>query len=328
MENKNKELTISKQAKDLALLKESTDLKDKSLVLDKDIDVVKSNFEYMKKYAELVKKQMEPNVDYGVIIAGNKPVLLKPGMEKVLLSYGLFADTKILTEKIELNEKFVFYKVKAKLVAANGKVISTGYGSCNNREKAKIGMNFYDSINSVMKIAIKRAKMDATLGIGAFSGVFTQDLEDKVLGEKKASPTFSVSASKNHALKFYSECYKYFYGATRRFNEEEKAKVKPIINKAISDFKVEFKKPEFLIQKNRTHEDLDNIFNIFKFLTEKEKQIETRKKAAENGIIKTMISQIPDRPKVQPPSAEELLLERQIKDLEKRIAEDKAKENK
>ncbi len=253
----------------------NTIIKDsKDLIVKQDIDGMKKAFHHMKQFAQLVKQDMEPNVDYGVIIKGEKPTLLKPGMEKILLAYGLYAELEQLAERIDMPEKFVFYKFKATLKTANGTIVSVGLGSCNNREKAKLGMNFYDAINSVMKIAIKRAKMDATLGLGAFSGVFTQDMDDNLVNKgevKEVAKTFTTTASKNHMLIFYGECYKYFFGRTGKFEPKEKEQVKPIIAATIEKFKKDFNQPDFSIHKSRTHSDLDNLFNIFKELAEVEK---------------------------------------------------------
>ena len=127
----------------------------------------------------LQKEVLEENVDYGWPGGrqpGQKPSLYKSGAEKLLRLFRLIPKFDILAE-IE-REDFIMYKVKCILKTRTGIVVGEGFGACNSREKSGWDENPWKHQNSILKIAKKRAFVDATLtGLGA-SNVFTQDLED------------------------------------------------------------------------------------------------------------------------------------------------------
>lgn len=276
MENKNNNsqvLELDNRAIKLAELEQSNNATGKDLILSKDIKTMGDQFEFMKGFAKLVKDNLELNVDYGkAFSSSSKNVLLKSGMEKILLSYGLYAELTELKEMIDFNKKFVFYKFKATLKTKNGSVISVGYGSANNFEKAKKSMDFYTAINNLMKIAIKRAKMDAVLGLGAFSGVFTQDFGDNDNDSYKAAPEKekTVVATPNDGKVIYINCLRYYFARERgNFTEAEKLVVEPIIKEAIALFNKSFLKSVVALdQATNTAAELEAIFGIFKKITD------------------------------------------------------------
>lgn len=102
----------------------------------------------------------------------SKPSLLKPGAEKFASLFKLTARFMRDTETCEMagNEPGLFC-FKCELVDNNGRVVAEGRGACSSSEK-------YENMNNAIKIAQKRAQIDATLRYGSLSGVFTQDLED------------------------------------------------------------------------------------------------------------------------------------------------------
>ena len=57
-------------------------------------------------------------------------------------------------------------------------LITEGLGSCNTRERKYLKMDPYTMDNTVLKMAKKRALVDAALLVASLSDVFTQDLED------------------------------------------------------------------------------------------------------------------------------------------------------
>ena len=56
--------------------------------------------------------------------------------------------------------------------------VAQGIGSANTKEKQYLGQSPFTFINTVLKMAKKRALVDAVLNISATSGIFTQDIED------------------------------------------------------------------------------------------------------------------------------------------------------
>lgn len=126
-----------------------------------------------------IKYMMVPNIDYGFVPGCPKPMLFKAGAEKLCDIYGLTKQIEIL-EKTENWENGIFhYVVKAVLVnKKTGFVESEGVGACNNKEKKFASQDPYSVVNSILKMAKKRAIVDATLAATRTSGIFGQDMEN------------------------------------------------------------------------------------------------------------------------------------------------------
>lgn len=126
-----------------------------------------------------IKYMMVPNIDYGFVPGCPKPMLFKAGAEKLCDIYGLTKQVEIL-EKTENWENGIFhYVVKAVLVnKKTGLVESEGVGACNNKEKKFASQDPYSVVNSILKMAKKRAIVDATLAATRTSGIFGQDIEN------------------------------------------------------------------------------------------------------------------------------------------------------
>lgn len=160
--------------------------KDTSMVIqidDKAIETIKHQYDLFRK---LQKDVLEENVDYGYPakkhVQSQKPSLYKSGAEKLTRLFNLVPDFEIIKE-IEA-ERFIMYKFKCLLKTQDGKVIGVGYGACNSKEKKSWAEDPWAFQNSILKIAKKRAHVDAVLtGLGA-SNVFTQDLEDMEIAEE------------------------------------------------------------------------------------------------------------------------------------------------
>lgn len=202
------------------------------------LEELKQAYQLKKDFIESV---LVEGVDFGVIPGtGSKPVLLKPGAEKVTTLYGL-QTIFVLDEKIEdwtgkdhNGEPFFYYRYNVDLMKGNV-IMANSQGSANSWEKkyryrtaelkcpqcenegtiikgkeeygggwlcwakkggcgAKflemdpeivdqergtvINPNPYDVVNTLQKMAQKRAMVAAALIVGNVSDFFTQDLED------------------------------------------------------------------------------------------------------------------------------------------------------
>jgi hypothetical protein len=89
---------------------------------------------------EVTKNLMTEGVDYGVIPGTNsKPVLLKPGAERLCTLFGLSPEVHELmvvedwTGEDHRGEPFFYYRYKVRLVK-NGITLGEGVGSCNSWE--------------------------------------------------------------------------------------------------------------------------------------------------------------------------------------------------
>lgn len=124
------------------------------------------------------KVQLERGTDFGVIPNTKTPSLLKPGAEKIVWNYGL--ETRYELEKAieDYESGFFFYRFRCELWK-NGVHITDGYGSSNTRERKNGSASGFDVANTALKIAKKRALVDAAILVGQLSGLFTQDIENE-----------------------------------------------------------------------------------------------------------------------------------------------------
>lgn len=131
---------------------------------------------------EYIKNNMIAGKDYGTIsiktrsgsTVESKPSLLKPGSEKFCGLFKIRATFKKDQETAEMlgNTTGIIAYI-CELVDSQGRVVGEGRGTA----KANINGEDFD-INKQVKIAQKRAQIDAVLRTGGLSDFFTQDMED------------------------------------------------------------------------------------------------------------------------------------------------------
>lgn len=134
----------------------------------------------------------------------DKPILQKPGAEKIVFAFGLLPVYNI-ESKIERHEEgnnFFYYAVRCDLCKflpdGRSVVVTNSYGSANTGEKRN-GFNApEDAANGTLKMAQKRALVGAALSISGISDMFTQDIDnDKFMAQSadivKAKPDDPIS---------------------------------------------------------------------------------------------------------------------------------------
>lgn len=171
----------------------------------------------IRELQSFVKGQMAEGTDYGKIPGTDKPTLLKPGAEKLAMIYGFAIEVEV-TNRIEDWERgFFAYECVCRLAnKRTGVIEAMGVGSCNSKEaryrwrfafeselpegidrarlhkvtrkSKRTGQPYtqyrlenddpYTLVNTVLKMAKKRAVVDAVLSATRSSGLFTQDIED------------------------------------------------------------------------------------------------------------------------------------------------------
>jgi hypothetical protein len=177
------------------------------------------------KVQELMRLVMREGEHYGTIPGTDKPTLLKPGAEKLCLTFRLNPDYDVIKE-VETPE---LVSITAKCILIHiptGQVWATGLGSCNSREKKyryawipqadkpdhdvaeemkaagtggwrrvkgkwvwhlrRENDNAFEYSNTIAKMAAKRALVAAVLNATAASDIFTQDLEEEAAGSTTA----------------------------------------------------------------------------------------------------------------------------------------------
>lgn len=163
---------------------------------------------------EFTKRVMKADKDYGTIPGTDKPTLLKPGAEKLCSLFGLAPFFVPISEQVDFDKGFFYFRYRCELTKA-GEIIATGVGSCNSHEKKyryrnipewkatdaekaaairkdarkdKNGKPYNmlvvenqdpaDLVNTIDKMAQKRALIAAILIAANASEFFTQDMED------------------------------------------------------------------------------------------------------------------------------------------------------
>lgn len=163
---------------------------------------------------EFTKKVMKSGKDYGVIPGtGDKPTLLKPGAEKLCSLFGLCPEFVPTDRIVDFSAGLFNFEYRCDLYR-NGIKVASGIGSCNSREKKYRYRNIpewkatdeeratalrvetkqgsrgpyriytienaepSDLVNTISKMAQKRALVAATLIATNASEFFTQDIED------------------------------------------------------------------------------------------------------------------------------------------------------
>ena len=141
----------------------------------------------MTRIAEMravVQKNLVEGHDYGKIPGCPKPSLFKPGAEKILILFGLTSEYEIIDKVQDYEKGFFAFTVRC-FLSRNGMPVTQGVGHCNTKERKYQKSNPYDLANTVLKMAKKRAQVDATLTVASLSDIFTQDVEDMDLEPPK-----------------------------------------------------------------------------------------------------------------------------------------------
>lgn len=169
----------------------------------------------VRDFQTLVKSQMIQGHDYGVIPGTDKPTLLKPGAEKIAKLLELADTYEVIEQTVDWDRPFFHFLIRCRLVTmGSGITVSEGVGECNSYESkyryrwvfdsglppgldksalrtrtinTKRGQakqyqmeneDIFSQVNTLLKMAKKRALVDASLSAGRLSDVFTQDMED------------------------------------------------------------------------------------------------------------------------------------------------------
>jgi hypothetical protein len=135
----------------------------------------------MRKLDQIRKQIMREGVDYDIIPGAQKPSLLKPGAERLLHFYGLGHRVQCEEKVEDWDNGFFYYRYRVTVVKTyptHEIVVAECEGSANSKEKRYRNQDVYTIVNTLQKMAIKRALVGATLQATGTSGFFTQDVED------------------------------------------------------------------------------------------------------------------------------------------------------
>lgn len=128
----------------------------------------------------IVAKYLKAGRDYDQLPNTTKPTLLKSGAEILAGVFGFRTTAKVISRVENFDKQFVLYEVGVTVFDKDNNIVAEGLGSCNSRERKYLKTDFASNLNTVLKIAKKRAFVDAILTATHASKVFTQDIEDIV----------------------------------------------------------------------------------------------------------------------------------------------------
>ncbi len=229
--------------------------KDISLIDEMDIGLVKKTIDKIAAFQAVVQQTLRREHDYGIIPGTIKPTLLKPGGEKICMMLGINPEYEMMDHVQDYEKGFFAYIIRCTLKKGMRNV-AQGLGNCNSFEKKyrwinsdiiptgtdpedvrqfidKYGRLRYkipnpdpcDLTNTILKIAKKRAFIDAVLQVASLSEIFTQDLEEmqdfinqsEIVGTETMQPKEAAAIKinfgkyKNRTLKeIYKEDPNYF----------------------------------------------------------------------------------------------------------------------
>lgn len=169
---------------------------------------------------DVMLEVMREGVHYGKIPGTNGKSLWKPGAEKLAATFRLAAKPRV--EDLS-GDGEIHYRVFVSLVAKDGTFVGEGVGECSSREEKyswrktvhpkeydstpenrrrvkydrsgnetkQIRTNPWDVANTILKMAKKRAQVDAVITATAAGDIFTQDIEElpeEVVAELVGNP--------------------------------------------------------------------------------------------------------------------------------------------
>lgn len=169
------------------------------------LDRVQQSMNTIQQFQKVVQGSLVEGHDYGASFFGaSKPSLLKPGAEKILMLLGLSSEYEIIEKIQDYEDGFFAYTIRC-ILTKGGQVITQGLGHCNSKEKKYTSdkQDIFMLGNTCLKMAKKRAQVDAALTVGSLSDIFTQDLEDMVQFEQSERiETLTIDDAENMKINF------------------------------------------------------------------------------------------------------------------------------
>lgn len=166
-------------------------------VTQADVDALSKQ---RKLFHKFIQDQMKVEVDYGKIPGTNKDSLFKPGAEKLAQLFGLGTRVVMISQVFDRDANFALFIYRAECFSLRNPemVVSQCEGSCNSQEKKYKERKIYkwnnqtrereeigaestpicDVLNTLQKMAQKRAMVGAVIQATAASDFFTHDVDD------------------------------------------------------------------------------------------------------------------------------------------------------
>lgn len=147
---------------------------------------VASMHDHLGVIKQFVSKSLNEGIDndYGIIPGTPKKCLFKPGAEKLQKLFGLGVKFELLDKEVDRYENFAMYTYRATVFhLKTGQTIAECEACANSQERKYQKQKVSDILNTLMKMAQKRAMVGATIIATGASDYFTQD-EDEINAQR------------------------------------------------------------------------------------------------------------------------------------------------
>ena len=153
------------------------------------VNFSKHQLTQMREQRELlnsfIKYELLKNIDYGTIQGTSKPTLYKPGAEKLRKLFGMGSKIIESKQEIDMANEWAWFTYRISIFdLRTGIQIADCEGSSNSKEKKNLNRAIPDLINTMQKMAQKRAFVGAIIQATGASDFFTHDIEDMDLSDK------------------------------------------------------------------------------------------------------------------------------------------------
>jgi hypothetical protein len=117
--------------------------------------------------------------DYGPVPGTGKKMLFTQGGSKILSAFGLRAEAEYVEARCreDYDDGFFDYTIRVRLYSGET-LVGEGLRSCNTREKGKSYQSSYDSKDTCLAVAQKRARIDAIRRVFGLEAQFEGDTAD------------------------------------------------------------------------------------------------------------------------------------------------------
>lgn len=247
--------------------------KTETQALETQVDTLLDSRKY---FIDKVLPILAENQDYYTIM--NKKSLAKGGAEKLLTIFGFVADFQVDKETMELIKQDGLIAYVCNLKNKNGDFTGQGRGADT------LGRNKNDA-NKTIKMAQKRAFVDAVIRTTGLSDIFTQDLEDMNLKEEKKQYQKKQNYKQNYEQKYSQEIIQKntIMKLSKSLNSSLKTK---------GDYETFIQDETGLTLENKNYADIIKMLNILTKALEKKSEEEKNTKELAKALNAEIIEEM------------------------------------
>ena len=148
-------------------------------VSTQDVQAISAHLKVIKQFISNELREGINN-DFGIIPGTKKKCLFKPGAEKLMKLFHFSSKVECIEKTISPEENFAMFTYKAQVIhLKTGQVVAECEGTANSMESKYKNSEAMNILNTLMKMAQKRAIVGAVILATGASDYFTQD-EDEI----------------------------------------------------------------------------------------------------------------------------------------------------